>query len=68
MSDEDGEIGGNVMKAELPDEYYDQVDINPRKSTRSLNLYSVPAGETPRAVLFPSAWVGGDSTMLISMT
>jgi len=68
MSDEADTIGSNVMKAEMPDEYYDQVDINPRKSTRSLELYSVPAGETPRAVLFPMTTVYEDSAMLISTT
>jgi hypothetical protein len=67
-SPDDDDIADNVMKNELGDAYYSQTDVNPRKSTRSIDVYSVPAGETPRAVLFPMATAFEDSSMVVSTT
>jgi len=67
-SDEDSDIASNVTRNQLGDAYDNQVDVNPRKSTKSVDVYTVPAGGVPRAVLFPMATVYGDSTMLISTT
>jgi hypothetical protein len=67
-SNGDDDIANAVLENEFGDAYYTQVDVNPRKSTRSVDVYSVPAGEMPRAVLFPMATVYEDSAMVISTT
>jgi hypothetical protein len=65
---DDESLSSNTGKDQLGKDWANTVDINPRKSTRTLNVYAVPVGSTARAVLFPNKTVYTDSTMLIAAT
>jgi hypothetical protein len=63
-SQEDEMMSWTVMDTKLGVGYTD--DVNPGESTKSLDIYQVPAGMMPEAVWFPMTTMISESTLLIS--
>lgn len=63
-SPEDEMMSWTVMDTQLGVGYTD--DINPKESTKSLDIYQVPARSTPTAIWFPGDTMMSPSYLLIS--
>ena len=64
-SDEDQMRSWRMMRSLLNVEY--SKSVNPQGTTKSLDVYQIPAGQKPTAVWFPMRTMVSDSTILVQV-